>query len=64
MEMTSYNICLLILKEKSENFDITEFQTDNTLNIKLKVFINKEKVEIIEAKFKTILQTILKISIS
>ena len=33
MEMSSYDACLLIIKDKNINFGITRLQTDNTLNI-------------------------------
>lgn len=51
--MLFYDICLLITKNKDENFNIARFQTDNIFNIKIETFINKKEAEIIEAKFKT-----------
>lgn len=62
--MLFYDINLLIIKNKSENFGIVRLQTNNTSNIKTKIFINKEKVKIIEAKFKTKSQIILENIIS
>ena len=50
--MLFYDTHLLITKDKSKNFGIIGLQTDNTFNIKTKIFINKEETEIIEAKFK------------
>lgn len=41
MEMSSYDICLLITKDKSENFGIVRFQTNNTLNDRMETFIKK-----------------------
>lgn len=59
MEMSSYNVCLLITKNRGINFGITGLQTDNTLNVGMEAFMNKKKAEIIEAKFKAKSQTIL-----
>lgn len=50
MKILFYNICLLITKDKGENFNIVRFQTDNTLNIRMKTFMNKEEIEIIKIK--------------
>lgn len=60
IEVLSYNTFLLITKNRGKNFDITRLQTDNTLNIRLKVLINKEEAEIIEAKFRAKSQIMLK----
>lgn len=62
MEISSYNICLLITKDKGINFGITGLQTNNTLNVGIETFINKEEVKITETKFKGKSQKILKIS--
>ena len=51
MEMSSYDAYLLITKAGSENFSIVGLQTDDTLNVGIKIFMNKEKAEIIETKF-------------
>lgn len=45
------DVYLLITKDKDENLDIIRLLTGNILNIKIKIFINKEKVKIIKAKF-------------
>ena len=52
MEMISYDICFLIPKDRGENFGIVGLQIDNSLNVRLEIFINKEKIEIIKVKFK------------
>lgn len=62
--MLSYDKCLLIIKDKGINFSIARFQTNNTLNIEIGVFINKEEAEIIEAKFKAKSQIMSKTSVS
>lgn len=55
---------MLIIKDRNINFDITKLQIDNTLNIKIEIFIDKEETEIIKAKFKAKSQIILKTRIS
>lgn len=64
IEKLFYDICLFITKDGGENFDITGHQTNNTLNVGMEIFINKEKSEIIKVKFKAKSQTIQKNSIS
>lgn len=64
MEMSFYDLCLLITKDGDENFGIARFQTDNTLNIGKDTFKKKEEKEIIEAKFKAENQIIIEIGIS
>lgn len=64
MEMSFYNIYLLINKDGGVNFGILGLQTDNILNIGIEVFMNKKEVEITETKFKTKSQTILETGIS
>ena len=59
IEMSFYDLCLLITKADDENFGIAGLQTDNTFNIGIKAFMNKEEVEITEAKFKAKSQIIL-----
>ena len=59
MEMSSYNACLLISKAGGKNFGIAGLQTNDTLNIGIKTFMNKEEAKITEAKFKAKSQTIL-----
>lgn len=46
-----YNRYLLIFKDEGDNFDIIKFYINNILNIKVELFMNIEKVEIIRAKF-------------
>ena len=53
MKILFYDTCLLIIKDKGENFNIVRFQTDNIFNIGMEIFINKKEAETIEAKFKT-----------
>lgn len=60
MKILLYEIYLLITKNSNENFGIARLQTDNTLNIKIEIFIKKKETEIIEAKFKAKTLTILK----
>ena len=62
--MLSYDTCLLIIEADSKNLGIAKFQTDNTLNVETKAFINKKETEITKAKFKAKLQTIWDIGIS
>lgn len=50
--MSLYNTCFLITKDGDENFSIARFQMDNIFNIGTKIFMKKEEIEIIEAKFK------------
>ena len=57
--MSSYDVCLLITKAGDKNFGIAGLQTDNTFNVGIEAFMNKEEAEIIEAKFKTKSQTML-----
>ncbi len=64
MEMSYYDACLLITKDKSENFGIAGLQTDDTLNIGTEAFMKKEEKEILKAKFKAKTQTILETCIS
>ena len=64
MQMSPYDACLLITKDKSENFDIVGLQTDNTLNVGTEAFMKKEEKKILEAKFKVKTQTILEIGVS
>ena len=64
IEMSPYDKCFLISKDCDENFGIVRFQTDDTFNIGIEAFIKKEKIEIIEAKFKAKTRTILEISVS
>lgn len=52
MKILFYNVYLLITKNKNINFGIIKLQTNNTFNIKIEVFINKEKIKIIKIKFK------------
>lgn len=52
IKIFSYNIYLFITKNKNESFSITRFQIDNTFNMKIEIFINKEEVKIIKAKIK------------
>ena len=59
IEMSSYDAFLLMTKDKGVNFGIIRFQTDDTLNIATKAFMNKEETKIIEAKFKAISEKIL-----
>lgn len=63
MEILSYDACLLIIKDGSENFGIVRIQTNDTLNVGTEIFINKEETENIEVKFKAKTQTMLKTSI-
>lgn len=58
--MLSYNIYLFITRNSGENFGITKLQINNTFNIKIKAFMKKKKIEIIETKFRTKTITILK----
>lgn len=51
IKISSYNTCLLITKDRDKNFGIIRLQTNNILNITIKIFINKEEIEIIKAKF-------------
>lgn len=62
--MLFHNACLLITKINDKNFDIAGLQTNNTLNVRTKIFMNKKEVEIIEAKFKAKSQTIQETGIS
>ncbi len=64
MEMSFYDICLLITKDRGEKFSIAEIKTDNTLNMGMKAFMKKEEKEIIEATFKAKNQTILETGVS
>ena len=64
MEMSSYDVYLLITKDGGENFGIAGLQTNNTLNIGTEAFMKKEEKEIIEAKFKVKNRTILEIGVS
>lgn len=43
MEILFYDACLLIIKNKGENFVIARLQTDNTLNIRTEAFMKKER---------------------
>ncbi len=52
MKILFYDTCLLITKDRGINFGIIKLQTNNNLNIRTKAFMNKEKIKIIEAKFK------------
>lgn len=58
--MSSYDPCLLITKNSDKIFGITGLQTDNILNIRPEIFMQKEETEIMEVKFKAKIQTILK----
>lgn len=58
--MLFYDTCLLIIRDGDINFGIIGLQTDNTLNVRIKTFINKEETEIIETTFKAKSQTMLK----
>lgn len=58
--MLPYNTCLLITRNNGENFGITKLQTDNTFNIRIKAFMEKKKIEIMETKFRAKTRTILK----
>lgn len=64
MNMLSYNIRLLITKNGDINYGIIRLQTDNILNVGMKVFINRKEIKIIKAKFKVKSQTMLKINTS
>ena len=64
MEMLFDNICLVIIRDRGENLGIIGFQTNNILNIGTKVFMKKDKKEIIKAKFKAKNQTMLETSVS
>lgn len=52
MEISLYDAYLFITKASSKNFEIARLQTNNTLNIEIKTFINKKKTKIIKVKFK------------
>lgn len=52
MEMSSYDTYFPIIKDGDINFGITRLQTHNIFYVKTEVFINKEEVKIIKAKFK------------
>lgn len=58
-----YDICFFIIKNISKNFGMEKVLINSTFNIKTKTFIKKENIEIVEAKFKTKIQTSLKISL-
>lgn len=60
IEMSLYNACFFIIKNGSKNFGIAKLQTNNLLNVRIETFIKKEETKIMEAKFKTKSQTILK----
>lgn len=62
--MSSYETCLLITKDGCENFGITRLQIDDTFNIGTEAFIKKEKIEIMEAKFKAKTQIISETGVS
>lgn len=62
--MLSYDVCLIITKDKDKNFSIARLQTDNIMNIKTNAFMNKENVKIIETKFIAKSQIILETRIS
>lgn len=55
---------MFFTKNEGINFYIKEFQTNNILNVGIEIFMNKEKVEIIETKFKAKSQTMLETSLS
>lgn len=59
MKMLSYDACFLIIKDGGKNFGIAKLQTNNTLNIKIEIFMKKEKTEIMKAKFKVKTRIIL-----
>ena len=48
MKMLLYDICLFITKDRRVNFDIAGLQTNNILNIGIKIFMKKKEAEIIE----------------
>lgn len=64
MEISSYYVCLFIIKDGGENLGIAGFQTGNTLNVRIEVFIKKKETKIIGAKFQAKNQTILETGIS
>lgn len=64
IEILSYDIYLLIIKNGRKNFGIARLQTDNIFNVRTEAFMNKEETKIIEFKFKTKSQTILESGIS
>lgn len=64
MKISFYDIYLLITKNQGISFGITKLLTDNIFSIRIKIFINKKKAKIIEAKFKVKSGTILKTGIS
>ncbi len=64
MEMSLYDACLLITKDGGENFSIAGLQTNDTLNIGTEAFMKKEEKEILKAKFKAKIQTILETGVS
>lgn len=63
MKMSFYNMCMLITRDEDVNFGIIKLQTDNTFNIEIEIFMNKEDVGIIKTRFKSKSYTMLETSI-
>lgn len=57
--MSFYNSYLFITQNRCENFSLAELWINNTFNIQTEAFMKKEKTEIIKAKSKIKIQTIL-----
>lgn len=53
IQISLYDICLLIIKDWDENLGIAGLQINNTLNVRMETFMKKEEKEILKAKFKT-----------
>ena len=52
IEMSPHDSYFLITKGGGENFGIPGLQMDNTFNIGMEAFMNKEEIEIMKAEFK------------
>lgn len=64
IKISLYNACFLISKNSSKKFSITKLLIDNTLNVRIEVFMKKKETKIIKTKFNAKTWIILEIGIS
>lgn len=62
--MSPYDAYLFITEDDDENFSIARFQIDNSLNIRMEIFMKKKEIKSMETKFKAKTQIIQETNIS